>query len=186
MNYYNEHAKEYIESTKDCDMSVQYNFFLKYLKEKSYILDVGFGSGRDMLYFNSKGFKTKGIDITKEFVENGKSLNLDVEELSVYDLNEKEKYDGIWACASLLHCEDLEKAFDKCYKVLKRDGIMYASFKYGDFEGIRNERYFKYLNEESMNELINKTKFKLIDTLITSDVRDDRKDEKWINVILQK
>lgn len=185
MNYYNEHAKEYIESTKDCDMQMQYDMFLKYLDKGSYILDVGFGSGRDMLYFNSLGYKTKGIDITEKFVENGKSLNLDVEELNVYDLNDKKQYDGIWACASLLHCEDLEKALNRCYNALKENGIMYASFKYGDFKGIRNERYFIYLNEISIQEIISKTKFSLIEASITGDVREGRADEKWVNVILK-
>ena len=55
------------------------------------------------------------------------------------ELDEIEKYDGIWACASILHLpmNELKVVFGKMIKALKRDGIIYTSFKYGDFEGER-------------------------------------------------
>lgn len=52
MSYYNDHAKEYIDNTLNCDMSHLYNDFIKYLKEHDKVLDIGFGSGRDSLYFS--------------------------------------------------------------------------------------------------------------------------------------
>ena len=62
---------------------------------------------------------------------------------------------------------------------------MYCSFKYGEFEGERNGRFFTDLNEESLNELINNTGFKVLETSISLDVRVDR-NEKWLNVVLSK
>ena len=44
-NYYDINAKAYIENTINCDMSIHYEKFLKYLPDKGKILDVGFGSG---------------------------------------------------------------------------------------------------------------------------------------------
>ena len=62
---------------------------------------------------------------------------------------------------------------------------MYCSFKYGSFEGERNGRFFTDLNEEILNDLINNTGFKVLETSISLDVRVDRND-KWLNVILSK
>ena len=62
---------------------------------------------------------------------------------------------------------------------------MYVSFKYGNFEGIRNDRYFIDLNEESIKEYIDNTGFIIEDIKITNDVRPNR-NEKWLNVILKK
>ena len=189
MNYYKEHAKDFIEGTINCDMSVQYDFFLKYLKKDSKkIMDLGFGSGRDSLYFKSKGYDICAIDPTKEFCENAKKLGLnDVRCLTAQDINFNEEFDGIWACASLLHVpsNELNEVFKRCSKALKQNGIMYCSFKYGEYEGIRNGRYFTDLNEERFKEYILKTGLKIVDTLITKDVRPDR-EESWLNVILKK
>ena len=67
MNYYKEHAQEFINDTFECDMSKQYYFFEKHLKSKGTILDIGFGSGRDSLYFQSKGYEVYAIDPEEEF-----------------------------------------------------------------------------------------------------------------------
>ena len=66
-------------------------------------------------------------------------------------------------------------------------GIFYTSFKYGNFESVRNGRYFTDLTESSFAELINEvTGFEIIEEWITSDVRPGREEEKWLNVILRK
>ena len=62
---------------------------------------------------------------------------------------------------------------------------MYCSFKYGDFEGIRQGRFFIDLNEDTFKIYIKNTLFSINEILITNDVRPDRK-EKWLNVILIK
>ena len=36
---------------------------------------------------------------------------------------------------------------------LKADGIIYTSFKYGDYEGMRNERFFTDFTEETFADL---------------------------------
>ena len=189
MNYYNEHAKDFIEGTINCDMSVQYNFFEKYLNNDSKtILDLGFGSGRDSLYFMNKGYTVYSLDPTEEFCKNGERIGLkNVYQLTAQEMQFENLFDGIWACASLLHVpsKELNDVFKKCYKSLKNDGIMYCSFKYGNFEGERNGREFTDLNEELFNQYINNTGLKVLEYLITEDVRPDR-NEKWLNVILKK
>lgn len=73
--YYSEHSSEYIASTIGIDMSPVYALFEPLLNGKR-ILDVGFGSGRDMLYFKSKGYEVFGIDTESAFVEHAKGVGL--------------------------------------------------------------------------------------------------------------
>lgn len=187
MKYYKEHSKEYIQRTKDVDMTESYEFFLKYAKTKGKLLDVGFGSGRDMLYFKSLGFDVEGVDTEPSFVDEAKKLDLNVECCSIlkYD-KQKEKYDYIWASASLLHIkkEQLNQAFICCSNLLKKTGIMFCSFKYGVFEGILEDRYYIYLNESSINDYLANTGFKIIDYKMMNDKLN--RDTKWINFILKK
>ena len=188
MSYYKEHAKEFIEDTINCDMSEQYRFFEKYLNGKGTILDIGFGSGRDSLYFQSKGYEVYAIDPEEEFVEHGKELGIkNVFLLKVENMKFENMFDGIWACASLLHVpsKNLEDAFKKCAKALKKGGILYASFKYGEFEGLRNGRFYVDLNELSLETYTKDCGLIIVETSITYDVRPDR-NEKWINVVFRK
>ena len=101
-------------------------------------------------------------------------------------MNSVDKYDGIWACASLLHVpsNELKIAFSKCEKALKENGVLYCSFKYGTYEGERNGRIFTDLNEALISSYLEGTNFKIIETTITTDVRPDR-EEKWLNCILK-
>lgn len=103
-NYYNENLKEFIEDTFSCDMSLEYHFFEQYLTCARTILDLGFGSGRDSLYFKNNGYEVYSLDPTLEFCQNAKALGLwHIYQMKAHDMKFKNIFDGIWACASLLH-----------------------------------------------------------------------------------
>ena len=186
-NYYEINADRYINDTKDCDMNIQYQFFLKHLKkEDGKILDVGFGSGRDMDYFYSLGYEVEGVDPTKAFIDLLKD-KYKVYNIKAEDINFVNEYDGIWACASLLHVkrDNLKEVLIRLKSALKKDGIIYISFKYGDYEGIYKDRYFNFLNENILKNILKDTNLSIVDILITKDVRKNREDERWLNVILK-
>ena len=46
----------------------------------------------------------------------------------------------------------------KMIRALKENGIIYTSFKYGDFEGERNGRYFTDFTEKSFAKFLEKLK----------------------------
>lgn len=95
-------------------------------------------------------------------------------------------FDGVWACASLLHVPyaQLPVIFRKVARALKAGGYLYASFKYGDFEGERNGRYFTDLDEGRLAAVMQPVAgLTIVETFVTGDVRDGRGGEKWLNVI---
>lgn len=186
-SYYNNNTDIYIKNTENVNMKALYKPFLERIPEKGRILDIGFGSGRDSKYF-SKKYEVTSIDSAKGFVEVAKK-NLDnkVVLLDVRDMNYKNEFDGIWACASLLHLkeEELIPVFNLCYDALKEKGVMYASFKEGDFKGDIGGRYFTYLTDKKIAEILQHTGFIINEMSYTIDAREDRQD-KWINLYLLK
>ncbi|WP_406533611.1 class I SAM-dependent methyltransferase [Methanobrevibacter sp.] len=188
MNYYDENAQEFFDGTVDADMSQHHEEFLKLIPENGTILDAGCGSGRDTLKFKSLGYNVKAIDGSEEMCKLASEYSgVDVKHMQFQDINFIDEIDGIWASASLLHVpsEEIEYVLDKLKNSLRKTGILYASFKYGDFEGERNGRFFNDLTEDTAIDLFEKTGFEVIKTWLTNDSRPERKD-RWTNILVRK
>ena len=101
------------------------------------------------------------------------------------DLDYNDEFDGIWACASLLHVPQnkLPTVMEKVERALKPEGVLYASFKYGEGERIVGERHFSFYNEYDLDWL---SGLGLIEYWISEDVRPDRPGEKWLNTLWRK
>ena len=137
LDYYNKNASSFAETTMDVDFHDTQKHFQKVLPEQGYILDFGCGSGRDIKYFLSQNFRVDAIDGSEELCRIASDYTgIKVKKMLFQELDEIEKYDGIWACSSILHLtqNELKTVLGKMVKALKRDGIIYTSFKYGDFE----------------------------------------------------
>lgn len=190
INYYDINAKEFVEGTLNVDFKATQDKFINKLPAKGYILDFGCGSGRDTKYFLAKDFNVDAIDGSIEFCKIASEYtNIKVRHMYFNELSVVNKYDGIWACSSILHLslDDLVDVFKRMSKALKDEGIIYTSFKYGDFSGERNGRFFTDMTEDSFAKLIaNVENLKVEEQWITADVRPQRGNEKWLNLILRK
>lgn len=190
LDYYNKNAISFAKTTMDVNFYETQKHFQKLLPEQGYILDFGCGSGRDTKYFVSQNFQVDATDGSEKLCCIASDyVGIKVKKMLFTELEEIEKYDGIWACSSILHLpkNELKEVFGKMIKALKSDGIIYTSFKYGNFEGERNGRYFIDFTEEKFNKFVqNIENIKLKEEWITCDVRPGRGEEKWLNIILQK
>ena len=189
IDYYNKHAEEFTASTFEVDMESLYQPFLVELQEGARILDVGCGPGRDTLAFKNKGYQVDAIDYSEELVKKASRLTgIPIKLKSFYEVDDYEAYDGIWACASLLHCERtrLKEVIGKLLSALKPNGVIYMSFKYGNGDREKDGRQFTDLNEVQVKELLNQwDDVSQLKQWITIDQRPNRS-EKWLNILLKK
>lgn len=189
IDYYNKHVEEFTTSTFEVDMKSLYQPFLAELPEGARILDVGCGSGRDTLAFKNKGYQVDAIDYSEELVKKATRLTgIPIKLKSFYEVDEYEAYDGIWACASLLHCERsrLAEVLEKMVQALKPNGVIYMSFKYGDSDRDQDGRQFTDLDENQAEALLEQfDNVQHIQQWVTLDQRPDRQ-EKWLNLLWKK
>lgn len=190
INYYNQNAENFIANTQNADMHPTQERFLRLLDANTSILDFGCGSGRDTKYFLEKGYQVTATDGSAELCRLASEFTgIKVKEMLFQELDAINQYDGIWACSSILHLpkKELLPVIQKMCEALKDNGIIYTSFKYGDFEGERNGRYFIDFTEKTFREVVEKVpKLTIEEHWITSDVRPGRGEEKWFNLILRK
>lgn len=190
LDYYNQNAAAFVAGTISVDFKQKQDKFIGRLQAGDYILDFGCGSGRDTKYFLEAGMKVDATDGSEELCKiASKYTGIKVRQMLFQELDEYEKYDGIWACSSILHLpkDELKQVLIKMAAALNAGGIIYTSFKYGDYEGERNGRYFTDFTIDSFADFIQDVKhLKLIECWITGDVRLGRGEEKWLNLILQR
>ena len=190
IDYYNLNAENFIESTQNVDMHQAQDRFLRLLDENASILDFGCGSGRDTKYFLDQGYQVTATDGSAELCRLASAFTgIEVKEMLFQELDDMGTYDGIWACSSILHLSKIEllPVICKMCMALKGSGVIYTSFKYSDFEGVRNGRYFTDFTEDSFKEFIAEIPELTIEQYwFTGDVRPGRGDEKWLNLILRK
>lgn len=190
MNYYDKHADSYISTTVSLDMSVQYSLFLPFLPQGGSILDAGCGSGRDSLYFLEHGYKVEAFDISVAMVKYARALTgLAVRKLSFKELDYDSDFDGIWACASLLHVPrtELPAVFGLLHRALKPQGLLYCSFKDWEEDFSTDGRSFTCFTEQGFQAFLSELSFfELVQVSHSQDVREGRADERWLNVLLRK
>lgn len=190
MKYYDENSQHFIESTLQADMSEHYEKFLKFMKPGDRILDAGCGTGRDTKAFLEKGYRVSAFDGSKKMVEFASSYTgILVEHTDFLAYSSNHLFDGIWACASLLHIgyEEQLEVLKKYHGFLKACGVFYMSFKYGHGVFEKEGRRFFGHGVESLRVLIQTAKkYEIKEMYITNDVRQHRLDQKWISVILEK
>ena len=138
LKYYNENAQSFASGTVSVKFTEVQDKFLEEQNPDAYILDFGCGAGRDTKYFLSRGYQIDAIDGSEQLCRiASKYTGIKVRQMLFQELDEKEKYDGIWACASILHLpkKQLREVLENMYVALKPEGWIYTSFKYGEFEG---------------------------------------------------
>ena len=150
LSWYRDNAIQYAEETRNSLVLDALWEFLSRMKEGGTILDYGSGSGRDSAYFINKGFSVDSLDGSAEMKAQAERLfGIKVKLSSFLSLEEKDKYDGIWAQASILHLEehDLRVALTLIERALKRDGVFYSSFRKGEEDGYENGRWYTNMTE---------------------------------------
>lgn len=190
LEYYEKHAEDFYRDTVYADVTELYQLFLDKLPSKARILDLGCGSGRDSKHFRELGYEVTAMDGSPEICRLA-SVNIGQQVVckTFADINDQNAFDGIWACASLLHvpAEELKAVIEQLKKALVPKGILYASFKYGNGERNKDGRYFNDCTEEKAESLLTGSGgWRSWSFYITKDVRAGRGEEAWLNMIAVK
>ncbi|MGY9035932.1 MAG: class I SAM-dependent methyltransferase [Rhodobacterales bacterium] len=190
VDYYNNNSESFIKDTRNIDMKKNYEVFLANIPDQGLILDAGCGSGRDSLIFQKLGYRVDAFDGSSSMVSEAKKLTgLNIELSTFEDFEFNRFYNGIWACASLLHVRrvNLVSILTRLSEGLISGGVLYSSFKYGNNERLNGERYFNDINEHVLKAYVDTVpNISVMQTWVTGNRRTNDNDEKWLNSLLLK
>lgn len=188
ISYYDDNAFDFFIDTFTLDMSHLYSTFLNLIPDGGRILDVGCGSGRDSLSFASMGYEVTGFDGSEEMVKLARTATtLPILHCQFHEFDSKQHFDGIWACASLLHvpAAELGATLSHLASFLRTQGVFYLSVKLGQGESVVGQRLFTNQDIRSLESIIEPLPLDFLICWLTGDVRSGNK-QQWLNVILKK
>lgn len=190
LSFYQKSAAQYFLETLDLDISSNRERFLNFIPKEGHILDLGCGSGRDSRFFLENSYKVTSLDASIELAKLASDfIGKQVVIKSFQELDYFKIFDGIWACASLLHCtkSEMNNVLKRISYALKPQGIVYMSFKQGTGERVdENGRFFNDYTETELVDLLEKQlNLTLIDSWVESkQPRGGRL--TWVNVLVKK
>jgi 2-polyprenyl-3-methyl-5-hydroxy-6-metoxy-1,4-benzoquinol methylase len=186
--YYNEHAEEFIERTADLPMEHLYEPFLAVIPPGGRILDAGCGSGRDAAEFAKRGYQVTAFDGAANLAKlASQRTGLSVLHLTFEEMNWKEEFDGVWACASLLHLpsDRIDGALHRLTDGLRRGGVLFVSMKAGEFEGRRDQRWFTDTTPTLLGELLTGAGLELLKVWETENAGAGLT-TRWVSALAQR
>ncbi len=185
LQWYQKNAGEFIARTADVDMSALYSSFLARVPSGGRILDLGCGAGGASLYFTQRGYRVLAVDGCEALCEyTRRRAGCAVRQMRFEELAYTDAFDGVWACASLLHVRKagLPPVLRLIRQALRENGAFYLSFKYGVAERVSGGRHFSDFTEASLRALLDEAGgFHDISVWTTADARPDRSGERWVN-----
>lgn len=230
LTYYEQHFEEYKQTFDQFDFAETIDAFLALIRKARpprgpvesaaplMILDAGAGTGRDTQVFIERGCVATAFDASPSMVRecNRKIRGLLQSavptakssrclELTFDDVRDRNRFDGIWAAASLLHVpeKNMKEIIATLSIALRRKGLLYLSVKYGSGESEYDARYYSHFRRGQFRKLIGQVGgLKIIDIWLTDSsgkrvplwkrdflaaVDGFKKDRRlWLNLFVQK
>jgi len=189
--FYRDHARAYRDDTVRIDMSPIYERFLSRLPANARILDAGSGSGRDTLAFLQRGYEVDAFDASPELSALSTALTgVPTKLLRFQEFRAPARYEGIWACASLLHVPrpDLPDALRRLIAALRPGGVLYMSFRHGSQERVSEDgRYFLDMDERRLREqLAAFPSVTIVDLWLSAGESEYSANGHWLNAVVRK
>lgn len=184
--YYDRHAAEFVARARQADLSAIYPRFIGLLPRGGHILDAGCGCGRDTAYFLSRGYRVTAIDASAEMVKASSEFTGQATlQLHFQQLEFHHQFDGVWACASLLHVPkpEMVEVVTRLIRATKPGGVLYWSVKLGQRERRQDERWFSDYTEAEMIELVDRLPELELQALWISRSAKPGCQELWVNTL---
>jgi ubiquinone/menaquinone biosynthesis C-methylase UbiE len=200
IEWYDKNAAYYANSIKSVTPTGDIDMFLRYTIKTPYVLEAGCGPGRETKIFRDKKVNTVGVDVSEGLLQIARKEN-PTAEFIIADFKklpfDDETFDGVFARASLVHCESIKDAIASLrefYRVLKNSGTVFIAVKQrqGDVttevvsDVIAQEgRFFRYYSLAELKDLLQQSHFEILHEEIHQD-RLGRSDVAWIKIVARK
>ncbi|MBU1667769.1 class I SAM-dependent methyltransferase [bacterium] len=185
-NYYERNHKTLIKRYNLATLSSLNQLFNRYIKKEHKVLDIGFGSGRDLNYIRRLGAECWGVDACQGFIDNlAKDTyfkdRLFCAKLPILGLDMGFKFDVLVSIAVIMHLskDEIKAWIEDVKNYLSIGGLVIVS--YSTTARTNDERFFEDLRHGVVEQLFTENGFRLIDEICSFDGL--QRDIAWRNQV---
>lgn len=166
---------------------------------ESGVLDAGCGPAVHCGAFTAMGVRWTGVDSAPGMIDNAREVLAAAgaaPRLAVGDLGrlpfKDRSFAGVWLRAALVHVPRSEAptVLEECYRVLRRDGVLYLNFQLGRGVVVRREgRVFVYYDEDEIADLCARAGLAVTDKWYGTADRGslgDTRVKRWRHFVLRR
>lgn len=176
-HYYEARAREYFCATYKTDLTPLWAKLEEQLQPRALILDLGCGSGRDLLHFSRHGFRAVGIDYSSNLLKLAAEFSRqpvvlgDIKALPFND----HTFEAVWAIGSLLHIprQSLPFILTQINRILMPGSVLLTSVKkgYGEVTDSRG-RYTVLYQQDEWEHLLRDNNYEVIELFESLEARE--------------
>ena len=177
IEYYNNESKDLILKYDKANMILLHNLLLKYIPKQSTILDIGFGSGRDLSFLKDNNYDIWGIDPSKKFLKHIQEKFPLIKEHFILgsvpftqtSLKLSRQFNAVIVIAMWMHLKhsQYEDVVESIVSVLTDTSTVIISYSEGS--RIDDERYFEDVDLDYITKLFTSKGFVLIEIVTNKD-----------------
>ncbi|MBZ0301885.1 MAG: class I SAM-dependent methyltransferase [Anaerolineae bacterium] len=191
LDYYDQRGQDFFDRTVGLNVPHILQPFLERVPHGGHILDAGCGSGRESKLFLDRGYRVTAFDGSATMARLASAyIGQPVQHLTFDQMNFEGEFDGIWACATLLHVplNDLPGVFERFIRALKPGSVWFASFKWGSGERQTEEgRRFTDFDDNTFRAFAARFPALTLEQLWqNSDGRPEAQGGLWLNALLRR
>ncbi|MDY6905935.1 MAG: class I SAM-dependent methyltransferase [Thermodesulfobacteriota bacterium] len=187
-DYYHTHYQAFHERTYSIDPGVFLDPFLKVLPPDSSLLDVGCASGRDLVWFQSRGLRVTGFEKSPglaALARQNAGCQVIEGDFETFDFSAL-SFDAVLAAGALVHIPHarLSRVIANICDALVARGFFYISLKQGD--GVRTDdtgRTFYYWQDDMLRNLFGRLSLSLLDHTGGPSVANSG--DMWLGYVLR-
>jgi len=190
LRFYAQEASAYVARPTG-GASPRLDGFLALLPAGARILELGCGGGRDSEAMLARGFDVEPTDGVAAIAAQAEArLKRPVRVLRFDELDAVERYDAVWAQASLLHVPrpTLPRVLALVRRALKPGGLHFASYKGGGAAG--RDRFARYFNYPTRAEIVDAYRqageWETVSVVDYDDVGYDGRQGPWVGVTVRR
>ncbi len=198
LSYYENNAKDLSQRYESANVDNIHALLLKTFSPKSYLLEIGCGSGRDAGFMHRNAYDVLAIDGSREMIAEAKRCHpelegsLEVMKIPEYLQFKSSSFDGVYSIATLMHLDKsaIDRTIEKVAMILKTGSkfLFSVSVQRDDVDDQGKDekgRYFTTMTEFEWVECCEKYGLQLEHSEITGDGLD-RDGIVWLTCVVEK